>query len=76
MWAAAEHYVSEADDVHAVIVWAEEEVRRRSAMYALYAVVAIGDEEGLVWLAGVDPTRAGLQDPNFRATPPRGCRPR
>ena len=51
MWAAAEHYVSEAEDVHAVIAWAEQEARTRSAMYTLYAVAAIGDEEGLVWLA-------------------------
>src|SRR6266568_5079217 len=64
MWAAAEHSVREAEDVHEVIAWAEEEARLRSAIYTLYAVVAIGEEEGLVWLAGVDPTR-GLGGPNF-----------
>jgi hypothetical protein len=41
MWAAAEHYVSEAEDVHEVIAWADEEARRRSAMYTLYAVASI-----------------------------------
>jgi hypothetical protein len=69
MWAAAEHYVQEADDVHGVIAWAEEEARRRRAIYTLYAVIAIGDEEGLIWLAGVDPTKA--RSPNFeRRHPP------
>jgi hypothetical protein len=56
MWAAYEHYVREADDVHQVISWAEEEGRRRRAMYTLYAVIPTGDGEGLVWLAGVNPT--------------------
>ena len=74
MWAAAEHYVSEAEDVHAVIAWAEEEARNRSAMYTLYAVAAIGDEEGLVWLAGVDPTR-GVAGPNFERRHPADVDP-
>jgi hypothetical protein len=25
-------------------------------MYTLYALIATGDDEGLVWLGGVDPT--------------------
>lgn len=57
MWAAAEHCVSEAQDVQEVIAWADDEARRRSAMYTLYAIAIIGVEDGLVWLAGVDPTR-------------------
>ena len=69
MWAAAEHCVLEAEDVHTVIAWADEEARRRSAMYTLYAVATIGVEEGLVWLAGVDPTR-GLAGPNFEKRHP------
>jgi hypothetical protein len=74
MWAAAEHRVGEAEDVHEVIGWADEEARRRSAMYTLYALVAIGEEEGLVWLAGVDPTRgpAGL---NFERRHPADSDP-
>jgi hypothetical protein len=74
MWAAAEHYVSEAEDVHEVIAWADEEARRRSAMYTLYAVASIGVEEGLVWLAGVDPTR-GLGGPNFERRQPADVDP-
>jgi hypothetical protein len=31
MWAADEHYLSEADDVHGVIAWAEEEAHHRHA---------------------------------------------
>ena len=60
MWSAAEQYVREADDVHQVISWAEEEGRRRSAIYTLYAVTSAGGGEVLVWLAGVDPTTTGL----------------
>ena len=56
MWAADEQYVRDAADVHQVISWVEEEGRRCQAMYALYAVIPTGDGEGLVWLAGVNPT--------------------
>ena len=35
MWAAAEHRVGEAEGVHEVIAWADDEARRRSAMYTL-----------------------------------------
>jgi hypothetical protein len=74
MWAAAEHCVLEAEDVHAVIAWADEEARRRSATYTLYAVATVGIEEGLVWLAGVDPTR-GLAGPNFERRQPADVDP-
>jgi hypothetical protein len=73
MWAASEHCISEAEDVHAVIVWAEEEAHRRRAAYTLYAVAAIGDEEGLVWLAGIDPTR--WSGPNFERRHPTDVDP-
>jgi hypothetical protein len=62
------------EDVYEVIAWAEEEARRRSAMYTRYAVVAIGEEDGLVWLAGVDPTR-GLAGPNFERRHPADVDP-
>ena len=79
--------VLEADDVHSVIAWADEEARRRSAMYTLYAMTTIGVEEGLVWLAGVDPTRGFTGTKNFErrqpadvdpvsGTPGRGVSPR
>jgi hypothetical protein len=74
MWAAAEHCVHEAEDVHEVIAWADEEARRRSAMYTLYAVVTLGDEGGLVWLAGVDPTKT-LAGPNFERRHPADVDP-
>ena len=74
MWAAAEHCVSDAEDVHEVIAWADDEARRRKAMYMLYAVTTIGVEEGLVWLAGVDPTR-GLRSPNFEKRHPADVDP-
>lgn len=72
MWAAAEQYVREAEDVHQVISWAEEEGKRRSAMYALYAVISGPDREVLVWLAGVDPTTNG---PNFERRHPADVDP-
>jgi hypothetical protein len=74
MWAASEHCVSEAEDVHEVIEWADEEARRPAAMYTLYGVTSIGVEEGLVWLAGVDPTR-GLRGPNFERRHPADVDP-
>jgi hypothetical protein len=72
MWAAAEQYVREAEDVHQVIAWAEEEGERRSAMYTLYAVTLVGGGEVLVWLAGVDPTTNG---PNFERRRPANVDP-
>ena len=74
MWAASEHCVSEAEDVQEVIEWADEEARHRSAMYALYGVTSIGVEEGLVWLAGVDPTK-GLRGANFARRHPADVDP-
>jgi hypothetical protein len=68
VWAAAEHYVREAEDVHAVLAWAEEEARRRRAMYMLHAVIVTSGREGLVWLAGVNPTSSG--DTFARRHPP------
>jgi hypothetical protein len=67
MWAATEQYVREAEDVHQVISWAEEEGHRRSAMYTLYAVISGPERDVLVWLAGVDPTTSG---PNFERRHP------
>jgi len=49
---AGEYDVLGADDVHAVIAWADAEAGSRGSTYALYAKV----RDGLVWLAGVDPT--------------------
>jgi hypothetical protein len=72
MWAAAEQYVREAEDVHEVISWAEEEGKCRSAMYTLYAVISGPDREALVWLAGVDPTTNG---PNFERRHPADVDP-
>ena len=56
---ASEYDALGAEDVHAVIAWADAEARSRGATYALYAKL----REGLVWLAGVDPTSTNR--PNF-----------
>jgi hypothetical protein len=72
MWSGAEQYLREADDVHEVITWAEDEGRRRSAMYTLYAVISTGSREVLVWLGGVDPTTNG---PNFERRHPADVDP-
>ncbi|MFL5914901.1 MAG: hypothetical protein ACJ752_04595 [Gaiellaceae bacterium] len=72
MWASAEQYVRDADDVHEVISWADAEGHRRSAMYTLYAVQSGPDRELLVWLGGVDPTTNG---PNFERRRPDGIDP-
>ena len=72
MWAASEQYLREAEDVHQVISWAEEEGHRRSAMYTLYAVTSGPEREVLAWLAGVDPTSNG---PNFERRHPADVDP-
>ena len=72
MWAAVEQYVREAEDVHQVIAWAEEEGERRAAMYTLYAVTSTGDGERLIWLGGVDPT---TNRPNFERQHPTDVDP-
>jgi hypothetical protein len=74
MWAASEHCVSEAEDVHEVIEWADQQARSRSAMYTLYGVTSVGVEEGLVWFAGVDPTR-GPRGPNSERRHPADVDP-
>ena len=56
-WSSTEYDVLGADDVHEVIAWADGQARERDAMYTLYAVSYRQGDEGLVWLAGVDPTQ-------------------
>jgi hypothetical protein len=51
-----DHDVVGAEDVHAVIEWADVEAKRRDSTYTLFAKVDRGDDRGLVWLAGIDPT--------------------
>ena len=72
MWAATEQYVREAEDVHQVIAWAEEEGQHRAAIYTLYAVTTGPERDVLVWLAGVDPTTNG---PNFERRHPADVDP-
>jgi hypothetical protein len=67
---ASEYDLVEADDVHAVIAWADAEARSRSCTYTLYAKVRGGNGAGLAWLAGVDPTVGSR--PNFHRSQPLG----
>jgi len=55
-WAADENDISGAADVHQVIQWADAQAAERGGTYTLYAKLDQGDQHGLVWLAGVDPT--------------------
>jgi hypothetical protein len=65
--AADEYDVLDADDVHAVIAWADGEGRRRECSYVLYAKATVNNRPGLVWLAGIEPTNSG---PNFSRRQP------
>lgn len=56
MWAANENDLLEVRDVVEAVRWAEEEARRRGGIYTLYAVLDRGGSEGMVWLAGWNPT--------------------
>jgi hypothetical protein len=51
-----DHDVLAAEDVHAVIEWADAESKQRDSTYTLFAKVDRGDDRGLVWLAGIGPT--------------------
>lgn len=53
---AYENNISEADDVHQVIKWADAEAEAGGGTYTLFARIDRGEDRGLVWLAGVDPT--------------------
>ena len=66
---ASEYDLLEAEDVHAVIEWADTEARSRDCSYALYAKVHNRDGIGLVWLAGINPSAAG---PTFDRRHPLG----
>jgi hypothetical protein len=65
---ADERDLSDAEDVHDVIRWADGEAATRGATYTLFAKVDRGDDPGLVWLAGVDPTV--WSRPNFNRPRP------
>lgn len=56
LWRCTEHRLTEAQDVNEALAWAEAESAEQEATYALYAVVDEGDTEGLVWIAGINPT--------------------
>jgi len=66
---SVEYDVLGADDVHAVIGWADAEGRDRGWAYVLYAKVSL-TRPGLVWLAGIDPTVHS--SPNFTRSHPLG----
>ena len=73
-WVAENHSdeydLLDAEDVHAVIAWADAEARSRGSTYTLYGKVRDGERAGLVWLAGIDPTAKSR--PNFHRAQPLG----
>jgi hypothetical protein len=71
--AASEHDLLEAADVHEAIEWADAEARLRQSTYTPYAVVTLGEQQGQVWLAGVDPTVHS--SPNFERRHPPDVNP-
>jgi hypothetical protein len=51
------HEITNAPDIVEVVQWAEEEARKRQALYTIFARMSFDkDSPGLVWLAGLDPT--------------------
>jgi hypothetical protein len=59
MWSSSEWDVSDAADVHEVVAWADAEARRRGSISTLSALMTNdASEEGIVWLAGHDPSVA------------------
>jgi hypothetical protein len=53
---ANENDISGADDVHRVIEWADAEATARRCTYTLFAKFDHGDSQGMLWLAGINPT--------------------
>ena len=72
-WHAYGPDVLGALDVREVIAWADEEARKREAMYTLFAKVDYSDRPGLLWIAGVDPTV--WSRPNFEVQRPTDTKP-
>lgn len=69
VWAASEYDVYEAVDLLEALDWANSEARERQSIFTIYAVIERGGREGMVWLAGWDPTASSR--PNFsRRQPP------
>jgi hypothetical protein len=73
VWAAQENDLLGAEDVLEALRWADEEARNRNAIFTLYAVSNRHDREGLIWLAGWDPTRSGPR--NFTHRRPSDVNP-
>jgi hypothetical protein len=57
IWVALEYDVVDAEDVHEVIAWAENEAGS-ACTYALYVKLDRDDSNGMIHIAGVDPTAA------------------
>jgi hypothetical protein len=56
-WHEDMHEITNATDVVEVVEWAEQEARKRRALYTIFLRMDRGDAGvGLVWLAGLDPT--------------------
>ena len=56
-WHEGMHEIPNAPDVVEVVQWAEEEARKRQALYTIFARMSFDKgSPGLVWLAGLDPT--------------------
>jgi len=67
---SSEYDLLDAEDVHAVIAWADTEAQSRRCKYALYAKVRGSEGAGLVWLAGID--LSAHSRPNFERPQPLG----
>ena len=73
MWAANENDMLDVRDVVEAVRWAEEEARRRGAIFTLYAVMDRGGQEGQLWLAGWNPTVHSR--PNYEDRQPTDVNP-
>jgi hypothetical protein len=73
MWAATENDMLDVRDVVEAVRWAEEEARRRGAIFTLYAVMDRGGQEGQLWLAGWNPTVHSR--PNYEDRQPTDVNP-
>jgi hypothetical protein len=72
-WREDMHEIQDAPDIVEVVEWAEEEARKRDALFTIFVRMNSADGAGLVWVAGLDPTVA--PEHNFATIRPSGATP-
>ena len=63
LWPAAEYDIQGASDAIEVMEWASAEAHRTHSIFTLWVVIEYSGRQGMIWLAGWDPTRRSSDNP-------------